>query len=110
MTISAVLGVYNEETRIEATLRCARWCDEIVVIDKHSTDRTCEIALKYTDKIYQIPFSECNPNELQSMVDFANSEWIIWLTASDLINPELAAEISKLIDRTDFPFDVIHVP
>jgi glycosyltransferase involved in cell wall biosynthesis len=109
-TISAVLGVYNEEARIEATLRCALWCDEIVVLDKQSTDHTREIAQRYTNKVYKIPYSEFDPNELQGIVDSASGEWILWLTASEVMHPVLATQIRELIERDDFPYDVIHVP
>jgi glycosyltransferase involved in cell wall biosynthesis len=110
MLISAVLGVYNEEARIEATLRCATWCDEIVVLDKQSTDRTCEIARQYTDKVYKIPYSDFDPDALQRMIDSASHEWILWLTASDILHPGLATQLRELTNRDDFPYDVIHVP
>jgi len=109
-TISAVLVVYNEEERIEATLRCALWCDEIVVIDKQSTDRTREIAREYTSKVFEIPYSDYNPADNLRAVDHVSSAWILSLTASDVMHPALAARIRDLIERDDFPYDVIHVP
>jgi len=109
-TISAVLVVYNEEARIETTLRCALWCDEIVVLDKQSTDHTREIARRYTDKVYEMPYSDFEPDELQKILKHTNSEWILRLTTSDVMHPALAAQIRELIERDDFPYDVIHVP
>lgn len=109
-TISAVLLVYNEERRIEATLRCASWCDEIIVLDKQSTDRTREVAKKYTDKICKIPYSEFDPNDIQRALDCASGEWVLFLVASDILHPTLAAQIRELIERDDFLYDVIHVP
>ena len=52
MGISAAMPVFNEESRIENCLKTICWCDEIVVLDKESTDRTREIASRYTDKIF----------------------------------------------------------
>lgn len=109
-TISAVLVVYNEEARIEATLRCALWCDEIIVVDKQSTDRTREIARRYTNQIHKILYSEFDPNDLEKAISIARGEWILWLTASDVLHPVLAKQIRALIERADFPYDVIHVP
>ncbi len=109
-TISAVLTVYNEEARIETTLRCALWCDEIVVMDKQSTDRTCEIARRYTDKVYETPYSDFEPDELQEALKHTSSEWILRLTPSEVMHPVLATQIRELIERDDFPYDVIHVP
>lgn len=108
--ISAILMVYNEETRIEATLRCASWCDEIIVLDKQSTDRTQQIARRFTDKVLEIPFSKFEPNQVQIGLDNASNEWILFLVASDLMHPMLVVQIRELIERQDFPYDVIYVP
>jgi glycosyltransferase involved in cell wall biosynthesis len=114
MTISAICPVYNEEVRIEMMLRCAAWCDEIVVLDKCSTDKTREIASRYTDKILILSKQEYDANEWQitwqRLLDNVTSEWVIDLTASDVLHPELAIGIRKLIEQDDFPYDVIRVP
>jgi len=39
-----------------------------------------------------------------------SSEWILWLTASDILHPNLAAQIRKMTKDPEFPYDVIHVP
>ena len=52
-TISAIVVCFNEEDRIEACLKSLRWCDEIVVVDAFSTDRTPEICQRYTDRFIQ---------------------------------------------------------
>lgn len=110
MSISAAMVVYNEEARIEAVLRCVTWCNEIVVIDKSSTDRTSEIAHKYTDLVFQVPYSDYDPNEIEKAFYYAKSEWVLFLVASDLLHPCLATQIRDLTSRPNFPYDVIHVP
>lgn len=110
MSICAYFPVYNEEHRIEAALRCATWCDEILVVDKHSTDKTRDIAAKYTDKIFIMENREYDPHEFKILLDNATSEWIIFLTASDVMHPELARQIRELTERKDFPYDIIRVP
>jgi len=42
--LSACIITFNEAKRIEACLRCVSFCDEIVVVDAHSTDGTRELA------------------------------------------------------------------
>lgn len=110
MSISAIIPVYNEEHRIEATLRCSTWCDEIIVVDKQSTDRTRDIVSKYTDKIFVIDNREYDPREFEILLGNATCEWIILLTASDVIHPQLAKKIRELTNRMDFPYDIIRVP
>ena len=52
MKISVVLIAKNEEKKIEKCLTSVTWADEIIVIDDGSTDKTLEIAKKYTKKVY----------------------------------------------------------
>jgi len=110
VSISAIIPVYNEEHRIEATLRCATWCDEIIVVDKQSTDKTREIVGRYTDKIFVIENQEYDPHEFRIFLDNVTCEWIILLTASDVVHPQLAKQLRELTNRQDFPYDIIRVP
>jgi len=53
MTIGAVLIVKNEEAMLDRCLKSLAGFDEIVVVDTGSADKTCEVARKYTDKVYE---------------------------------------------------------
>lgn len=57
--LSVCIITKNEEKNMERCLQCLKpYGFEIVVIDTGSTDRTREIALQYTEKVYD--FSWCN--------------------------------------------------
>jgi glycosyltransferase involved in cell wall biosynthesis len=51
-TISAVMLARNEELNIRYCLETIRWCDEIVVVDMDSSDKTAEIAREFTNKVF----------------------------------------------------------
>ena len=51
--VSVCIITGNEEKNIRRCLESVRWADEIIVVDSLSTDRTCEIAREYTDRIYR---------------------------------------------------------
>lgn len=111
MSITAAMVVYNEEKRIEAALKSvASWCDEIIVMDRNSTDRTREIAGKYTDKIIIVQNRDFQPADNEVWLSQVTKEWVIGMTASDLIHPGLAAQIAELIKTPDFPYDIIQIP
>ena len=42
--ISGLIITYNEEKNIRAVLECFDFCDEIIMVDSYSTDRTIAIA------------------------------------------------------------------
>jgi glycosyltransferase involved in cell wall biosynthesis len=113
MTISAFLPVFNEEKRIKDTMESLMWCDEIVLVDKNSTDRTIEIASSYGDKvkICSMNNSEAyDSSEWNVFLDNCTSEWTILFTASDVIHPKLVEEIFKFIKQKDFKYDIINIP
>ena len=45
--ISVVVTTFNEEANVAACLDSLLWCDEILVVDSFSTDRTPEIVQSY---------------------------------------------------------------
>jgi len=55
--ISAIVVCFNEEHNIRDCLESLKWCNEIVVVDSFSTDRTVEICREYTDRVIQRPWA-----------------------------------------------------
>lgn len=49
--VSAVVLTKNEEKNIEECLRTLRWCDEIIIIDDYSEDKTLEKIFNEKDKM-----------------------------------------------------------
>ena len=45
--VSAIVTTFNEEQNIAGCIESLLWCDEILVVDSFSTDRTPEIARGY---------------------------------------------------------------
>ncbi len=97
-TLSAVLIVKNEEKKLESCLASLRWADEIIIVDTHSTDRTLEIASRYTDKIYQRDFDEFSAQK-NFAVEQASGEWILSVDADERVSPELRDAIIKVLEK-----------
>lgn len=94
MKISAVIICTNEEKNIEECLKSVSQADEIVVIDGGSTDKTREIALKYTDKVYENKWEGYAKQRTFSLTK-ANNEWIFSLDADERCTPELMNEMRE---------------
>lgn len=104
MKISASIIVFNEEHNIEELCQTVSWCDEIVIVDSYSSDKTAEIAQKYTDKVFQHEF-----NGYKDKHEFADSkttsDWIFWIDADERVTPELKESILNLkkLNESDLP-------
>jgi glycosyltransferase involved in cell wall biosynthesis len=109
--ITVFLEVFNEAERIEATLENFLWVDEIVLIDKSSTDETIAIAKEYPIKIIKIPYSDISDKANKVIKEYkTNSEWYFFPTASSLISPGLAKSIILLTTNKEFKYDSIGLP
>lgn len=93
--ISARINTYNEEDNIAAALESLSWADELIVVDSFSTDRTVEIARRYSDKVVQHEFR--SHGEQHNWADgLCSHEWIFVLDADERVTPELRASIVEL--------------
>ena len=98
MKISATIIVCNEEANVAEVCETVSWADEIVIVDSDSTDRTVEIARRYTGKVFNREFRGYKDKH-----EFADAQttgdWIFWIDADERVTPELRKAIEKLRDR-----------
>jgi len=106
--VSAVIIAKNEAERIEDCLASVAWADEIIVVDSGSTDATCDIARRHTDRIHAIPWRGFGPQK-QAAVDLASHDWVLSVDCDERIGPELADEIERLLAE-DAPCDAYSIP
>jgi len=108
--ISVLAIVYNEEDRIVDFLRSFIWSNDIILIDKSSSDKTVELARNYSAKIIRVPYTEEVAKLAEMGLSIACNEWVLMATASDIMHPNLAKKILGLINKADFDYDVIEMP
>lgn len=97
VTISLCMIVRNEEASLDNCLASAKdIADEIIIVDTGSTDRTKEIARKYTDKIYDFEWIDDFSAARNFSFSKATKDYIFWLDADDVISPENAEKILQL--------------
>ncbi|MGI6384563.1 MAG: glycosyltransferase family 2 protein [bacterium] len=106
--ISAVIITYNEEEHIGACLESIAWVDEIIVIDAESTDRTVDLCMKYTDKVYIVPWKGFAAQKNYG-IDQATGTWVLCIDADERITIPLRQEI-ELVLINDKGFDGFYIP
>ena len=98
LPISSFLVCKNEETHIGACLDSLDFCDEIVVVDSFSTDKTIEICKNYDVKLIQ---REWPGYRVQKEFAFNQTkhEWVLFMDADEVVSPELKSEILEIISN-----------
>lgn len=95
--ISAVLIVKNEADSLAACLDRLTWVDEIVVVDSGSSDKTVDVARRYTDKVFTATEWSGFGVQRQRAQSYATGEWVLMVDADEILTPELIAEIETVI-------------
>jgi glycosyltransferase involved in cell wall biosynthesis len=90
--ISAVVVCGNEEANLADCLESVRWCDEMVVVESLSTDRTPEIARRYTERVISRAWAGYVAQK-QFALEQATGDWILSLDADERCSPELREAI-----------------
>lgn len=108
MKISLCLIVKNEEKVLSRCLEnAARFADEIIIVDTGSTDKTKEIAKRFTDKVFD--FVWINDFSAARNFAFAKAEmdYQMWLDADDVIPEQSVNEINELKKTLDNDVEIV---
>lgn len=94
---SVVVLTLNEEARLPACLASVAGCDDIVIIDSGSTDRTAAIATAAGARVLVNPFADFaqQRNFAHAAAQFRH-EWVFHLDADEYMTPELFAECTRV--------------
>ena len=95
-SISAVIITLNEEENIKACLESVTFADELVVVDTGSTDKTLEIAKKYTNKVFTHPKVTHVEPVRKFAVAKATKDRVLLLDADERIPVTLAEKLQEL--------------
>ncbi len=107
--LSVIVIAKNETLRIEACLQSVAWADEIVVLDSGSSDSTCEIARRYTSRVYDLPWRGFGLQK-QAAVDMATHDWILNIDCDEQVTEELSEEIGEILALTGSPAEAYAIP
>jgi len=97
--ISVVVTTYNEEQNIGPCLESLLWCDEILVVDSYSSDRTPEIVRGYGKVRFVQRTYFGSAAQKNWAIDETVHDWILIFDADERCTPALRREIEELLAR-----------
>jgi len=88
----------NEEDRIADCLDSLAFCDEIICVDSHSTDRTREIAAEKGARVVERDWPGFR-GQKEFAAAMASNDWILSLDADERVSQRLRGEIEALREQ-----------
>ena len=87
---------------MEACLNSVGWCDDVVVLDSHSTDRTREIAADRGARVHERAFDDfgAQRNHALDHIEFKHP-WVFHLDADERFNDALRQECDDAIRKDE---------
>lgn len=98
--LTGVILTHNEEASLTRCLDALKFCDEILVIDDNSTDKTLEIAKKHQARVVQHSLNGDFSAQRNFAISQVKSGWILFVDADEIVTPELASEIQPSIQKS----------
>ena len=102
MKVSVLILTFNEAENIGRCLAALDWCDDIVVLDSHSTDRTVEIARSYNAEVLRNSFENFASQRNFGLSNYPfKHDWILHLDADEVVTPEFVDALRALNPNAD---------
>lgn len=101
MPLTACIITLNEADRIDACLASVAWCDEVLVVDAHSSDETRARAAAHGARVIERDWPGFAAQK-EFAVRAAAHDWVLVVDADERLSAPLRAEIEAL-RATGFP-------
>jgi predicted nuclease with TOPRIM domain len=86
--LSAVVIAYNRAPLIGTCVRGLGFADEVIVVDKSSTDGTAAIAARHADRVITVPWSPTVEETRAFAVAQCTHDWIVCLDDDECLSVE----------------------
>lgn len=99
MTISVLILTLNEEKNLPICLPSLAWCDDVVVLDSFSKDKTELLALEGGARFFQRRFDNYAAQRNYGLKDISyKHDWLLMVDGDEVVPPELVAEMKKVVE------------
>ena len=97
LRLSATVLAQDEAERIGGCIESLRFCDEVLVVDGGSRDRTREVASRLGARVVERPFDDFARQHEFARAE-ARGDWVLSIDADERASAELAARAPSALD------------
>ncbi len=90
--------VYNEEKHLKECLNSLKFCDELIVVDLGSTDRSPVIAKELGAELLKHPRVEVVEDMYGKIANFSSHDWIIFLDPDEILPEGIESDLRRIIE------------
>ena len=102
MAFSVLVLTLEEEDNVLPCMQSVSWCDDVVVLDSFSSDRTVELARAAGARVYRREFDDFAGQRNHAVDDIRFKHgWLFQLDADERFTPELRRECEDVIARDE---------
>jgi glycosyltransferase involved in cell wall biosynthesis len=95
--LSATIITLNEQNNIKDCISSLKFCDEIIVLDSGSTDRTKEFAKEMGATVHENPWLGYGQQKNKAL-EFCKGDWVLNIDADERVTSNLKEEILSTIN------------
>lgn len=102
MPVSVLILTYNEEANLPACLESVAWCDDVVVLDSYSQDKTAAIAEAAGVRFFQRDFDNYAGQRSYGINEINYKyPWVLMVDADEVVSDGLVSEINNVLASVD---------
>ncbi|MEF2145230.1 MAG: glycosyltransferase family 2 protein [Desulfovibrionaceae bacterium] len=104
-TVTGLVLTYNGERLLDDCLKSLDFCDEILVVDSLSKDRTVDIAKAHGARIIERAWP--GPvDQFRHALGNVHTDWVVSLDQDEILDQELRANIIAALKNDSLPGDI----
>ncbi|MBL4591496.1 MAG: glycosyltransferase family 2 protein [Phycisphaerales bacterium] len=97
MSVSVMIMTLNEEANLPGALRSLSWCDDVVVFDSYSSDKTAEVAEEFGARVVKRKFDSFGPHQTWGLKNIEyKHRWVFMLDADERMTDSLREELESV--------------
>jgi glycosyltransferase involved in cell wall biosynthesis len=96
--VSVMVFTLDEELHLPVCLASLSWCDDVIVVDSFSRDRTVDIARQMGARVFQNAFTGFGDQRNWALANTVPKHpWVLILDADERVPPELVNELTGIL-------------
>jgi glycosyltransferase involved in cell wall biosynthesis len=106
--LSAFVVTYNRASLLETCLRALSFVDELIVVDKSSTDNSAAVAARYADRVEVVPWSPTVEETRAFALSLCRYGWVLFLDDDEILSSETGPYLRNNLAGWDA--DILAIP